>query len=193
MMQGSSSTRSSTGGDRAPKIPYADTVIYEAHVKGLTQLHPGIPEDLRGTYAAIAHPAIIEHLKKLGVTALELMPVHQFVNDSTLQDKGLVELLGLQHDRLLRPAQRVRRQPAPRAAGAGIQGDGSRPARSRHRGDPRRGLQPHRRGQPLGPTLSFRGIDNAAYYRLVDDDQRVLHGLHRHRQQLNVATRTHCS
>ena len=77
-------------GDRLPKTPYSESLIYEAHVKGLTQRHPGIPEEIRGTYSAIGHPAIIEHLKRLGVTAIELMPVHQFfVNDATLQEKGL--------------------------------------------------------------------------------------------------------
>ncbi|MCU1422310.1 MAG: glgX, partial [Microbacteriaceae bacterium] len=76
-------------GDRHPKIPYNDTVIYEAHVKGLTELHPEVPEAQRGTYAGLTHPSIIEHLQKLGVTAIELMPVHQFVQDSTLLDKGL--------------------------------------------------------------------------------------------------------
>ena len=160
------------GVDRPPGHEYADTVIYEAHVKGLTQTHPDIPEQIRGTYAAVAHPVIIEHLKALGVNAIELMPVHHFANDSTLIDKGLVELLGLQHHRLLRAGLEVQLQPQPRRAGAGVQGDGARPARGGHRGDPRRRLQPHRRGQPPGPTLSMRGIDNAAYYRLVDDDKR---------------------
>ena len=76
-------------GDRRLDIPYNESFIYEAHVKGLTQLHPDIPEEQRGTYAGLAHPAIIEHLTKLGVTAIELMPVHQFVQDSTLLEKGL--------------------------------------------------------------------------------------------------------
>ena len=69
-------------------------MIYEGHVKGLTQLHPGIPAELRGTYAGMAHPAIIDHLVELGITAIELMPVHQFVNDPTLQDKGLSNYWG---------------------------------------------------------------------------------------------------
>ncbi|MET0989738.1 MAG: glycogen debranching enzyme, partial [Glaciihabitans sp.] len=81
-------------GDRRPNTPYSQTVIYEAHVKGLTQLHPGIPEEIRGTYSAVDHPATIVHLQRLGVTAIELMPVHQFVNDSTLQDKGLSNYWG---------------------------------------------------------------------------------------------------
>ena len=76
-------------GDRRPGTAYPDTVIYEAHVKGLTMQHPDVPEELRGTYAGIAHPAVVEHLTKLGVTAVELMPVHQFVQDNTLLEKGL--------------------------------------------------------------------------------------------------------
>src|SRR3954453_11646693 len=74
-------------GDRRLDYPYNETIIYEAHVKGLTQLHPDVPEEIRGTYAAIAHPAITDHLTKLGVTAIELMPVHQFIQDSTLLEK----------------------------------------------------------------------------------------------------------
>lgn len=78
------------GVDRPPQREYADSVIYEAHVKGLTQTHPDIPpEAMRGTYSAISHPAIIDHLKAIGATAIELMPVHHFANDSTLIDKGL--------------------------------------------------------------------------------------------------------
>ena len=82
-------------------------MIYEAHVKGLTKTHPALPEEIRGTYAGIGHPAIIDHLKELGVTAIELMPVHQFAQDGAPAGAGPVELLGLQHDRLLRPAQRL--------------------------------------------------------------------------------------
>ena len=77
------------GNDRPPRVPYHHSVIYEAHVKGLTRRHPGIPEELRGTYAGIAHPTMIEYLTGLGVTALELMPVHQFVHDHRLADLGL--------------------------------------------------------------------------------------------------------
>ena len=76
-------------GDRRLDIPYHETFVYEAHVKGLTELHPDVPESLRGTYAGLAHPAVVAHLERLGVTAIELMPVHQFVQDSTLLDKGL--------------------------------------------------------------------------------------------------------
>ncbi|MBA2390221.1 MAG: glycogen debranching enzyme, partial [Geodermatophilaceae bacterium] len=80
--------------DRHPRTPYHETVIYEAHVKGFTQLHPDIPEELRGTYGAIAHPAAIAYLSRLGVTAIELMPVHQFVQDHTLEQKGLSNYWG---------------------------------------------------------------------------------------------------
>src|SRR6478752_4230135 len=76
-------------GDRRLNVSYADTVIYEAHVKGLTELHPAVPEDQRGTYAGLAHPAVIDHLQHLGVTAIELMPVHQFVHDDVLRQRGL--------------------------------------------------------------------------------------------------------
>ena len=82
------------GHDRPPKTPYHDTVLYEAHVRGMTMRHPDVPEKLRGTYAGIAHPAIIEHLVRLGVTAIELMPVHQFVQDTSLQAKGLANYWG---------------------------------------------------------------------------------------------------
>ncbi|HEX8432682.1 MAG TPA: alpha-amylase family glycosyl hydrolase, partial [Longimicrobium sp.] len=81
-------------GDRPPRIPWHETVIYEAHVKGLTRLHPDVPEEIRGTYAAVAHPSVIEHLKSIGVTAVELLPVHEFVNDATLVEKGLSNYWG---------------------------------------------------------------------------------------------------
>ena len=82
------------GHDRPPAHEYHNTIIYEAHVKGMTQLHPLVPEELRGTYAGLAQPAVIDHLKELGITAIELMPVHQFVNDTYLQDKGLSNYWG---------------------------------------------------------------------------------------------------
>src|SRR5205085_4519319 len=77
------------GNDRPPRTPEHNTVIYEAHVKGLTRLHPKVPEALRGTYAGLAHPAMVEYLQRLGVTAVELMPVHQFVHDAHLLARGL--------------------------------------------------------------------------------------------------------
>ena len=95
--------------DRAPRTPYHETVIYEAHVKGMTQTHPGIPEEQRGTYAGLGHPAIIDHLKSLNVTAIELMPVHQFLHDHRLHRPRAAKLLGLQHLRVLRAALPVLR------------------------------------------------------------------------------------
>ncbi|QLD12130.1 glycogen debranching protein GlgX [Microbacterium oleivorans] len=159
-------------GDRLPKIPYAESVIYEAHVKGLTQLHPDIPEDIRGSYAGIAHPAVIEHLKKIGVTALELMPVHQFVNDSTLQEKGLSNYWGYNTIAFFAPqntysstdghGQQVQEFKAMvkalHAAGIEVILD----VVYNHTAE----------GNHMGPTLSMRGIDNEAYYRLEDDDKR---------------------
>jgi isoamylase len=129
--------------DRRPKTPWADSVIYELHVGGFTKLHPGIPEELRGTYAGLAHPAAIEHLVKLGVTAVELLPVHQFAHEDHLLRKGPEELLGLQLHRLLRPARGLRGDRYGGAAGRRVQADGAGAARGRDRGHPRRGLQPH--------------------------------------------------
>ncbi|WP_438355026.1 glycogen debranching protein GlgX [Microbacterium sp. CJ88] len=159
-------------GDRLPKTPYAETFIYEAHVKGLTQLHPLIPEDLRGTYSGIAHPAVIDHLKKLGVTALELMPVHQFVNDSTLQDKGLSNYWGYNTVAFLAPQNTY--------ASSGQRGQQVQEFKGMVRALHEAGIEVildvvynhTAEGNHLGPTLSMRGIDNPAYYRLEDNDKR---------------------
>ncbi len=104
------------GSDHPPRTPYHETIIYEAHVKGMTRTHPGIPEEQRGTYAGLGHPAVIDHLKSLNVTAIELMPVHQFLHDHRLTGPRPAKLLGLQHFRLLRPALPVRGHPARRRA-----------------------------------------------------------------------------
>ncbi|MCM3516746.1 glycogen debranching protein GlgX [Nocardioides sp. P86] len=163
-------------GDRKPHVPYNETVIYEAHVKGLTELHPDVPEALRGTYAGLAHPSVTSHLKRLGVTAIELMPVHQFIQDNTLLEKGLRNYWGYNTLAFLAP-----------------HADYAAAARDEHG----RGMQVQEfkamvkamhaegievildvvynhtaEGNHLGPTLSFKGIDNQAYYRLVEDDQR---------------------
>ena len=136
------------GDDRAPRTPYHETVIYEAHVKGLTKLHPGDPR------------AAARHVRGPGRPGDDRPPAGPG-RDGDRADAGApvrprrragparpVELLGLQHDRLLRPAQRLRGQRPARRAGAGVQADGAHPARGGHRGHPRRRLQPHRRGQP---------------------------------------------
>lgn len=158
-------------GDRRPCTPYNETVVYEAHVKGLTQLHPDVPEEHRGTYAGLAHPSVIAHLQKLGVTALELMPVHQFVQDSTLLEKGLRNYWGYNTLAFFAPhadyaahgeGQQVQEfkamVKAMHAAGIEVILD----VVYNHTAE----------GNHLGPTLSFKGIDNASYYRLVEDDQR---------------------
>ncbi|MGI8692456.1 MAG: glycogen debranching protein GlgX [Geodermatophilaceae bacterium] len=158
--------------DRAPRIPYSETVIYEAHVKGFTQQHPGIPEDLRGTYGAIAHPAAIEHLQRLGVTAIELMPVHQFVQDHTLEQKGLSNYWGYNTIGFFAPHNAY--------SGAGQRGEQVAEFKGMVRTLHESGIEVildvvynhTAEGNHLGPTLSFRGIDNAAYYRLMDGDPR---------------------
>ncbi|MEQ1735600.1 MAG: glycogen debranching protein GlgX [Rhodoglobus sp.] len=158
-------------GDRAPKIPYAESVIYEAHVKGLTELHPDIPEALRGTYAAIAHPAIIEHLQRIGVTAIELMPVHQFLHDSVLEQKGLRNYWGYNTIAFLAPHAGY--------ASSGQLGQQVHEFKSMVLALHAAGIEVildvvynhTAEGNHQGPTVSMRGIDNAAYYRLVEDDE----------------------
>lgn len=158
--------------DRPPDHHYADTVIYEAHVKGLTQTHPDIPEQLRGTYAAVAHPAIIDHLKSIGVTAIELMPVHHFANDSTLADKNLSNYWGYNTISFFAPDPKYSSAMLP---GGQVQ-EFKAMVRALHEANIEVILDVvynhTAEGNHLGPTLSMRGIDNAAYYRLVDDDMR---------------------
>ena len=156
--------------DRAPRRPYHETVIYEAHVKGLTQTRPDIPDEIRGTYAALGHPAMIEHLTHLGVTAIELMPVHQFVNDSGLVDQGLSNYWGYNTIGFFAPHNAY--------SSSGQTGEQvlefKAMIRELHRADIEVILDVvynhTAEGNHLGPTLGFRGIDNTAYYRLVDDD-----------------------
>jgi isoamylase len=161
-------------GDRRLDIPYTDTVIYETHVKGLTQLHPDVPEELRGTYAGLAHPAVIEHLRSLGVTAVELMPVHQFVQDDALLQKGLRNYWGYNTLGFFAPHEEyasTTRTGHP--VGAQVQEFKSM-VKTLHGAGMEVILDVvynhTAEGNHLGPTLSFRGIDNSAYYRLVEDD-----------------------
>ncbi len=157
------------GQDRQPRHEYHESVIYEAHVKGLTQTHPEIPEAIRGTYAGIAHPATIEHLSNLGITALELMPVHQFVQDTTLQDKGLSNYWGYNTIGFLAPHNGY--------AAHGSRGEQVLEFKSMvkalHDADIEVILDVvynhTAEGNELGPTLAFKGIDNASYYRLVPE------------------------
>jgi isoamylase len=156
--------------DRAPRRPYHQTVIYEAHVKGLTAQHPAIPDEIRGTYAAIAHPVMIDYLTHVGVTAIELMPVHQFVNDSTLREKGLSNYWGYNTIGFFAPHNVY--------SSSGQRGQQVLEFKAMVRELHRAGIEVildvvynhTAEGNHLGPTLGFRGIDNASYYRLVDDD-----------------------
>jgi isoamylase len=160
------------GDDRAPRIPYHETVIYEAHVRGLTLRHPEVPADLRGTYAGLAHPAVLDHLRRLGVTAVELMPVHQFVPEHVLVARGLTNYWGYNTIGFLAPHKAY----SSSTQRGGQVGEFKAMVRDLHAA----GIEvildvvynhtaesDHR-----GPTLCFRGIDNAAYYRLRDDDPR---------------------
>ncbi|HEX5727208.1 MAG TPA: glycogen debranching protein GlgX [Longimicrobiaceae bacterium] len=159
-------------GDEPPRIPWHETVIYEAHVRGLTRLHPGVPEALRGTYAAVAHPAVIEHLQSLGVTAIELLPVHEFVDDYFLVQRGLRNYWGYSTINYFSPDGRY--------AHARDYGEQVREFKEMVRRLHRAGIEVildvvynhTAEGHHLGPTLSFKGIDNRTYYRLVPGDPR---------------------
>ncbi|MGA1838405.1 glycogen debranching protein GlgX [Herbiconiux sp. 11R-BC] len=159
-------------GDRKLRVPYSESVIYEAHVKGLTELHPAIPKEQRGTYAGVAHPAVVDHLLKLGITAIELMPVHQFVKDSVLLDKGLTNYWGYNTIGFFAPHNSY--------SSTGDRGQQVQEFKGMVKSLHAAGIEVildvvynhTAEGNHLGPTLSFRGIDNAAYYRLMDDDKR---------------------
>jgi glycogen operon protein len=159
-------------GDRHPNTPLSETIIYEAHVKGLTQTHPDVPESLRGTYAGLAHPAIIAHLQKIGVTAIELMPVHQFVHDAVLVEKGLRNYWGYNTLSFFAPHAEY--------AGTGERGQQVQEFKAMVKALHEAGIEVildvvynhTAEGNHMGPTLSWRGIDNQAYYRLVEGDEQ---------------------
>jgi glycogen operon protein len=160
--------------DRPPRTPYHETVIYEAHVRGLTRSHPGIPEEQRGTYAGLAHPVVIDHLLDLGVTAVELMPVHQHVPEHALVARGLTNYWGYNTIGFLAPHNAY--------SGSGQRGEQVLEFKAMVRALHEAGIEVildvvynhTAEGDHLGPTLSFRGIDNEAYYRLREDDRRYL-------------------
>ena len=163
------------GDDQSPNTPMDNSVIYEVHVKGFTQQHPDIPEEIRGTYAAMAHPAAIEHLKNLGVTAVELLPIHSFVDDQFLTDQDKVNYWGYSTLNFFSPAARYSSNKAPgaeinefrdmvkamHAAGIEVILD----VVYNHTAE----------GNELGPILSFRGLDNRHYYKL--DPTNLRHNL----------------
>jgi isoamylase len=156
------------GGDLPPKVPWDDTVIYELHVKGFTQTHPDIPPELRGTYAGLAHPAAIEYLTALGVTAVELLPIHQFVSEPALQSRGNANYWGYNSIGFF----------APHEAYASRHGNQVREFKSMVRALHHAGIEVildvvynhTAEAGPDGPMLSFRGIDNGSYYRLAVGD-----------------------
>jgi glycogen operon protein len=159
-------------GDRPPQTPWHDTVIYEAHVKGLTQRHPEIRDDLRGTYAALASEPVLSYLQELGVTALELLPIHHIADESFLHDRGLTNYWGYSSIGFLAPHALY--------AATGRLGEQVREFKGMVKALHRAGIEVildvvynhTAEGNHLGPMLSFRGVDNASYYRLMPDDPR---------------------
>jgi isoamylase len=159
----------SWGQDAPLRIPWHKTLIYEMHVKGFTARHPKVPKELRGTYAGLTHPAVVDYLKSLGITAVELMPVHQFVADKSLVDRGLTNYWGYNSIGFFAPESRY--------ASTGVLGEQVAEFKTMVKTFHREGIEViidvvynHTgEGNQLGPTLCFRGIDNASYYRLVDD------------------------
>ncbi len=162
----------SWGNDAPLRTPWHRTVIYEMHVKGFTARHPAVPPELRGTYAGLTHPAVLEHLLKLGVTAVELMPVHQCLIDKTLLDKGLTNYWGYNSVGFFAPDSRF----SSSGASGGQVAEFKTLVKTLHR----EGIEVildvvynHTgEGNQLGPTVCFKGIDNEAYYRLVANDKR---------------------
>ena len=158
------------GADRHPNIPYHDSVIYEAHVRGMTNLNLDVPPDIRGTYAGLAYPTVIEYLKNLGVTTIELMPIHQYVNDTFLQEKGLSNYWGYNTIGFFAPHNAY--------SSSGQRGEQVNEFKSMVKAYHNAGMEVildvvynhTAEGNDRGPTLSFKGIDNQAYYRLVDGD-----------------------
>ncbi|RYH08260.1 MAG: glycogen debranching enzyme GlgX, partial [Alphaproteobacteria bacterium] len=158
------------GHERSPAVPWDRTVIYEAHVKGFTKLHLDLPEALRGTYAGMASPEALAYLRGLGITSLELLPVHTFVDDDFLLQKGLTNYWGYNSISFFSPARRYARSPTnatpefkemvARLHEAGL--EVILDVVYNHTAE----------GNEKGPTLSFRGIDNASYYRLLPDTPR---------------------
>jgi isoamylase len=174
------------GNDRPPAVPLNESVIYEVHVRGFTARHPGIPESQRGTYAGLAHPAAVEYLTKLGITAVELMPVHQFVHDSYLVERGLRNYWGYNSIGYLAPHNEY--------ASSGQRGEQVAEFKTMVRTLHEAGIEVildvvynhTAEGNHLGPMLSMKGIDNAAYYRLVAENPRFYYDTTGTGNSLNV-------
>ena len=153
------------------QVPWDNTIIYETHVKGFTKLHPGVPQRLRGTYAGLGSKKAVEYIKSLGVTSVELMPIHTFINDSYLLDKGLTNYWGYNSIGFFAPDPRY----------AFDRGESLLEFKEMVSNFHDAGLEVildvvynhTAEGNQLGPTLSFKGIDNASYYRLIPDKKRL--------------------
>lgn len=156
-------------GDKRLQIPLHETIIYEVHVKGFTATHPGIPAEMRGTYAALAHPVVIEHFKQLGITAVELMPIHHFIHDKHLVDKGLRNYWGYNTVGFFAPHSEYSSDKSP----GGSVSEFKEMVKKFHQA----GIEVildvvynHTgEGSEMGPMLNFKGIDNSHYYRLTQD------------------------
>jgi glycogen operon protein len=158
------------GRERGRAVPWDRTIIYETHVKGFTRLHPALPEALQGTYAGLAAPEVVDYLRDLGITSVELLPVHTFINDNFLLERGLTNYWGYNSISFFSPARRYARDPAfafaefkemvARLHDAGL--EVILDVVYNHTAE----------GNERGPTLSFKGIDNASYYRLLPDQKR---------------------
>ena len=158
------------GNVRPPKVPWDRTIVYELHARGFTKLHPDVPEPLRGTFRGLGHPTVVDYLRKLGVTAVELLPIHTFVDDPYLLEKGLINYWGYNTISFFAPARRYASVPdfafsefkemVARLHDAGI--EVILDVVYNHTAE----------GNERGPTLSFKGIDNASYYRLLPDQRR---------------------
>jgi isoamylase len=159
-------------GDTPPRTPWHKTIVYETHVKGFTKRHPKLPEHVRGAYGGLAHPESIDYLQKLGVTAVELLPVHQFVQDSLLLERGLRNYWGYNSIGYLAPHNEY--------SSTGTRGEQVREFKGAVKALHRAGIEVildvvynhTAEGNHLGPILSFKGIDNLAYYRTVGDNRR---------------------
>ena len=158
------------GNDRPPRVPFSETIIYETHVKGISMCHPDVPEDQRGTYLGLASEPIIDHLHSLGVTAVELLPVHQFVDDKFLLERGLTNYWGYNSIGYFAPAARF---------ASGDRGQQVSEFKEMVKRLHAAGLEVFldvvynhtAEGNHLGPTLSFRGLDNSSYYNLMPDNR----------------------
>ena len=162
----------SWGDDRLPRIPWNRTIIYECHVKGFTMRHPDVPRELRGTYAGLASPPVVDYLQRLGVTAVELLPIHQFVAERSLVERGLTNYWGYNSIGFFAPDARY--------AASGGRGDQVREFKTMVKTLHQAGIEVildvvynhTAEGNQLGPTLCFRGLDNASYYRLLPEEPR---------------------